>query len=54
MKFFVIKSYSDIDLSPTIELRYGYAIISRLIAEYDSFSRAAKVAKKLNARARVI
>lgn len=47
-KFFVIKTYSDIDLAPIIELRYGLGFFSKCVAEYSSFYKANKVAIKLN------
>ena len=48
IKFFVIKTYSDIDLAPIVELRYGFGVFSKCIAEYSNFYKANKVAKKLN------
>jgi len=47
-KFFVIKTCSDIDLAPIIELRYGLGIFSRCIAEFDGYAKAAAVANRLN------
>ena len=47
-KFFVIKTYSDIDLALIVELRYGAGVFSKCVAEYQSFYKANKVAKKLN------
>jgi hypothetical protein len=50
MKFFAVKSHSDIDLAPITELRCGFCFFSILIAEYNEFTKAAKVAKYLNRR----
>lgn len=47
-KFFVNKTYSDIDLAPIVELRYGLGVFSYCIAEYDKYTKAAAVAKRLN------
>ena len=47
-RFFVNKTYSDIDLAPVVELRYGLGIFSYCVAEYDRYAKASAVAKKLN------
>lgn len=47
-RFYVKKTYSSIDLAPIVELRYGFGIFSYCIAEYDKYTKAAAVAKRLN------